>query len=151
MFVDVSGPVNKPHIDISSDPPKPTNELMSQLVFGKPASDLSQQQFNAERQAVGVLGGITALKIQNLLGGAIPFLGQVSFSGSEGKFILSRDLAPGIKILLEHRNAPASGAQGARTDANVVKLQYRINRYLRLQAEQGQRNTGGDVQFKKDF
>ena len=151
MFVDVSGPANKPHIDISSDPPKPPNELMSQLIFGQPASNLSQQQFSAEQQAVGVLGGITALKIQNLLGGAIPFLGQVSFTGTQGKYILSRNLAPGVKILLEHRNSPALGGQGGRTDANVIKIQYRINRYLRLQAEQGQRNTGGDIQFKKDF
>ena len=151
MFVDVTGPVNKPNINISSDPPKPDNELMSNLLFGQPPSDLSQQQFNAERQAVGVLGGITALKLQNLLGGAIPFLGEVSFTTSSGKYILSRKLAPGFKILLEHRNTPAVGGQGAKVDPNVIKLQYRINRYLRLQAEQGQRNTGGDVQFKKDF
>jgi autotransporter translocation and assembly factor TamB len=151
MIINITGPVNKPHIEITSDPPKPTNDLMSQLIFGQPASNLSQQQFNAERQAVGVLGGITASKIQNILGGAIPFLGQVSFTGSEGKYILSRKLAPGFKILLEHRNAPAVGGQGAKMDPNVVKLQYRINRYLRLQAEQGARNTGGDIQFKKDF
>jgi len=151
MFVDITGPANKPQINISSDPPQQTSDLISRVLFGRPASDLSQQEFNAQRQALGVLGEITTDKITNILGGAIPFLGQFTFTGGSEKFVLSRDLAPGVKILLEHRNTPAVGAQGANTDANVIKLQYRINRFLRLQAEQGQRNTGGDVQFKKDF
>ena len=151
MFIDVTGPVNKPQVNISSDPPKPTTNLLSNLIFGKDTSALSQEQFNAQNQAVGVLGGLAASRVQNLLGSIVPFLGQVSFTGSGGKYILSRDLAPGVKILLEHRNAPAVGGQGAKLDTNVIKLQYRINRYLRLEAEQGQRNTGGNVQFKKDF
>ena len=115
MFVDIIGPVNKPRIDISSDPPKPPNELMSQLIFGQPASNLSQQQFNAERQAVGVLGGITAAKIQNLLGGAIPFLGEVSFTGSPGKVHSQPKSGPGSKNFVgtpEFSGLRWSGGQG---------------------------------------
>jgi len=32
-----------------------------------------------------------------------------------------------------------------------VRLEYRINRNFRLQAEQGQRNTGADALFRYDF
>ena len=126
MFVDVTGPVNKPHIDISSDPPKPPNELMSQLIFGQPASNLSQQQFNAERQAVGVLGGITASKIQNLLGGAIPFLGQVSFTGTQGKYHSEPRFGSGSKNFVgtpEFSGLRWSGGQG-RCQRGKITISY---------------------------
>ncbi len=146
LLVDVSGPVNKPQIELSSSPPMPSNDLMSYLVFGRPAGDLSQQEFNAEQQAVGVLGGITASKIQELLGDDFPILGDVTVKSTAGSIGLTKTLAKGVNISVERRTSPT-----AREDPTTVRLEYRINRHLRLQAEQGQRNTGGDVLFKYDF
>jgi translocation and assembly module TamB len=146
LLVDVHGPVNKPQIDLSSSPPMPPNDLMAYLLFGRPAGELSQQEFNAEQQAVGVLGGITASKIQEVLGDDFPILGDITVKSTAGSIGLTKTLAKGVNISVERQTSPT-----AREDPTVVRLQYRINRYLRLQAEQGQRNTGGDVLFKYDF
>jgi translocation and assembly module TamB len=146
LLVDISGPVNKPQIDLSSSPPLPPNDLMSYLLFGSAAGDLSQQEFNAEQQAVGVLGGITASKIQEVLGDDFPILGDITVKSTAGSIGLTKTLVKGVNISVERRTSPT-----AKEDPTVVRLQYRINRYLRLQAEQGQRNTGGDVIFRYDF
>lgn len=146
LLVDVHGPVNKPQIDLSSSPPLPANDLMSYLLFGRPVGDLSQQEFDAKQQAVGVLGGMTASKIQEILGNDFPILGDINVKSSAGSIGLTKNLAKGVSISVERRTSPT-----AREDPTVVRLQYRLNRYLRLQAEQGQRNTGGDVLFKYDF
>lgn len=146
LTVDVSGPINKPHIALSSTPPLAPNDLLSYLIFGRPTSALSQEEFNAQQQAVGVLGGITATKIQELLGEDFPILGNVAVRSTPGSIGLVKPLAKGLNITVEQRISPK-----AREDPAQVRLEYRINRNFRLQAEQGQRNTGADALFRYDF
>ncbi|AEB08575.1 translocation/assembly module TamB domain-containing protein [Desulfobacca acetoxidans] len=146
LQVDVTGPVDKPQIELSSSPPMPPNDLLSYLLFGRPTSALSQEEFNVSQQAVGVLGGITAQKIQDLLGEDFPLLGNVSVKSTPGTVGVVKPLTKKIDLSVEQQTSP-----GAKDDPTKLRLEYRVNRYLGLQAEQGQRSTGADVLFKFDF
>ncbi len=146
FIVDVSGPVNHPKIDLSSSPPMPPNDLLSYLIFNRPASSLSQGEFNVSQQAVGVLGGITARKIQELLGKDFPLLGDVSLKSGTGTVGVVKPLAKGLTVSVERKISPTE-----RDDPAQVRLEYRINRYLSVQGEQGRTSTGGDVLFNYEF
>jgi len=146
FIVDVSGGVNNPKIDLSSSPAMPPNDLLSYLLFGRPASSLSQGEFDVSQQAVGVLGGITAQKIQEFLGKDFPILGDVSMTTSSGTIGVVKPLAKGVTLSLEQNLSPQEWE-----DPVQARLEYRLNRYLSLEAQKGARRTGGDVKFNFEF
>ena len=146
FIVNVSGPVNKPKIDLSSSPAMPPNDLLSYLLFDRPASSLSKQEFDVTQQAVGVLGGITARKIQDLLGSDFPILGNVSLGGSQGAIGVTKPLTKGVTLSVERKLNPAQGDNPVQ-----LRLEYKINRHLSLEAEGGQSRTGADALFNYEW
>jgi len=146
FIVDVTGPVNNPKIDLSSSPPMPPNDLLSYLIFDRPASSLNKGEFDVTQQAVGVLGGITARKIQEFLGKDFPVLGDVNIKASQGTIGVTKPLTKGVTLSLERKLSPTEG-----DDPVQLRLQYRINRHLSLEAERGQSRTGADALFNFEF
>lgn len=146
FMVDVSGAVNNPKIDLSSSPAMPPNDLLSYLIFDRPTSTLSKQEFDVAQQAVGVLGGITARKIQEFLGKDFPVLGDVSLKGSQGTIGVTKPLTKGVTLSVERKLNPAEG-----DNPMQLRLQYRINRHFSLEAEGGQSRTGADALFNYEW
>ena len=51
LFLDISGPTNKPVVRLSSNPPLPPPDLLSYLVFGRPAATLNKEEYTAVEPA----------------------------------------------------------------------------------------------------
>ncbi|MBW2135734.1 MAG: translocation/assembly module TamB domain-containing protein [Deltaproteobacteria bacterium] len=146
FMVNASGPLNNPKIELSSDPSMPPNDILSYLLFGRPTGNLSQEEFNVSQQAVGVLGGITAQKIQDFLGEDFPVLGNVSLKTGKGTLGVVKPLAKGLTLTVERKSNPSN-----QKNPTQVRLNYRVNRYLSLEAQQSQNRSGGDVLFNYDY
>jgi translocation and assembly module TamB len=146
FIVDVSGPANNPKIDLSSSPAMPPNDLLSYLIFDRPASTLNKQEFDVSQQAVGVLGGITARKIQEFLGKDFPVLGDVSLKSGQGTIGVTKPLTKGVTLSVERNLNPAEGDNPVQ-----LRMQYRINRHFSLEAEGGATQTGADALFNYEW
>lgn len=151
LILNASGPANKPQVRMESIPPLPPQDLLAYLVFGRPARTLSRDEFaTVGQQALGILGGITAQKIQDILGKDFPLVGNVSLKSgqSEGRQSvgIAKPLTKDITVTFERKTSPLY-----RDDTNQVRVEYKVNKYLSLESQMGQRNSGGDVLFNLDF
>ncbi|MCX5889582.1 MAG: translocation/assembly module TamB domain-containing protein [Deltaproteobacteria bacterium] len=147
MFMDISGPTNKPVVRLSSNPPLPSPDLLSYLVFGRPAATLNKEQYAAVgQQAVGILGGLSAKKFQDFLGTDFPLLGNVTMRGGEQTVGVTKPLTKELSVSFERRTNPLY-----RENNDQVRVEYKVNKYMSLESTAGRRNTGGDVIFNYDF
>ncbi|HEX4924403.1 MAG TPA: translocation/assembly module TamB domain-containing protein [Bdellovibrionales bacterium] len=55
VYIVVSGPLNKPRIDIESTPPLPRRQLIATLVFGRPINELDSDQKSSVANLEGAL------------------------------------------------------------------------------------------------
>jgi translocation and assembly module TamB len=147
LILDIRGPVNKPEVELSSEPPLPPADVLAYLVFSRPAQALTQQQFRTMgEQVVGVLGGFTAKKLKDLLGKDFPLVGDVYVEGSKESVGVAKPLTKDLTVTLERKTEPLS-----RDDTNQVRMDYRLNRHLKVESQLGRRNSGADVFFNVDF
>ncbi len=147
LNLDIHGPVAKPEVELSSEPPLPPADILAYLVFSRPAQSLNQQQFRTMgEQVVGVLGGITAKKLKDFLGKDFPLVGDVYVEGSRESVGVAKPLTKDLTVTLERKTEPLS-----RDDTNQVRLDYRLNRYLTIESQLGRRNSGVDVFYNVDF
>lgn len=151
LILIASGPVNKPQVRMESIPPLPPQDQLAYLVFGRPAQRLSREEFNSVgQQALGIVGGITAQKLQEILGQDFPLVGNVQLKSgqTEGRQTvgIAKPLTKDITVTFERKTSPLY-----RDDTNQVRLEYKVNKYFSLESQMGQRNSGGDVLFNLDF
>jgi translocation and assembly module TamB len=151
LILNASGPANKPQVKMESIPPLSPPDLLAYLMFGRPAQTLTREEYlTVGQQALGILGGITAQKIQEILGQDFPLVGNVSLKGgqSEGRQMMgvAKPLTKDLTVSFERKTSPLY-----RDDTNQVRLEYKVNKYLSMESQVGRRNTGGDVLFNLDF
>lgn len=147
LYLNISGPTNKPVVRLSSNPPMPSPDLLSYLIFGRPAATLNRDEYTSlGQQALGILGGISAKKLQELLGKDFPLVGNVTMQSSKETLGVTKPLTKELSVSFERKTNPLY-----RDDPNQVRLEYKVNKYMSLQSTMGQRNTGGDVLFNYDF
>jgi len=151
LILNASGPVKNPQVRMESIPPLPPADLLAYMVFGRPAQSLSREEYlTVSQQAVGILGGISAQKIQELLGKDFPLVGNVQLqsSQSEGRQTLglAKPLTKDITVHFERKTSPLY-----RDDTDQVRLEYKVNKYFSVESQMGKRNSGGDVLFNLDF
>ncbi|MDI6852899.1 MAG: translocation/assembly module TamB domain-containing protein [Deltaproteobacteria bacterium] len=147
LVLDVYGPVNRPEVQLSSEPSLPPADVLSYLVFSRPAQTLTQQQFRSMgEQVAGILGGFTAKKLKDLLGKDFPLVGDVFVQGSEESMGVAKPLTKDLTVSFERKTEPL-----ARDDTNQVRMDYRLNRYFKVESQLGRRNSGADVFFNFDF
>ncbi|OGP72326.1 MAG: hypothetical protein A2Z73_02635 [Deltaproteobacteria bacterium RBG_13_60_28] len=151
FILNASGPANKPQVRMESTPNLPPQDLLAYLVFGRPARTLSRDEFaTVGQQALGILGGITAQKIQEILGQDFPLVGDVFLKSGqiEGRQTVgvAKPLTKDITVTFERKTSPLY-----RDDTNQVRLEYKVNKYLSVESQMGQRNSGADVLFNLDF
>jgi autotransporter translocation and assembly factor TamB len=144
IIVDVTGTPKNPHLELSSEPSLPKSEILSYLVFGRPTSALSQEEFSASNLAAGALGGLTAQKIQEILGPDFPLLGDVTLKTGKTMGIV-KPLAKGVTLSFGR-----GGTEVGKESGYQARLEYRVNRNVTIEAQTGT-NPGADVFFNYDF
>ena len=147
LFLDISGPAGKPVLRFTSNPPLPPPDLLSYLVFGRAAANLSKEEYaSVSQQALGIVGGITAGKLKEILGSDIPLICDVSMKCGEQTVGVTKPLTKQLSVSYERKTNPLY-----REDTNQVRLEYKVNKFMSLESTMGRRNTGGDVLFNYDF
>jgi len=151
LQVTVTGTPANPLVRLESRPPLPPADVMSYLVFGAPAATLTRQQYLAlGAQTLGVLGGITPKKIDEILGSTIPFLsglrlrsGMVAGRPTVG---VGKEIVRNVSVFVGRNFNEERGVY-----EQQVGIEYKINKNWSVESQIGQRNTGADVFFNYDF
>jgi len=147
LFLDVTGPVNKPVLRFTSNPPLPPPDVLSYLVFGRAAATLNKEEYaSVSQQVFGVVGGLTATKIKDILGPNFPLVCDVNMKCGEQTVGLTKPLTKDLSVSYEHKTDPLS-----REDTDQMRVEYKVHKYMSLESNMGRRNTGGDVIFNYDF
>jgi len=152
MILTATGAVGKPQVRLESVPPLPPQDLLAYLLFGRPARSLTREEnLSAGQQAAGIFGGITAKKIQELLGKDFPLVGDVTVRTPQSEtgrqaVGVTKPLTKDLSVGFERKFDPLH-----RDQSEQAILEYRVNKYLSVESQMGRRNTGADVLFNLDF
>jgi translocation and assembly module TamB len=135
----VGGTPDKPTITLTATPPLPSDEVLSQLLFGEATSSLSPFQAASLAAALASLSGVGGSLISDPLGGVRNALGldELSLGGSgtgAPTVNAGRYVAPGVYV----------GAQQS-TSGQGTQATVQINLYkgLQLQTSTGTSGAGG--------
>jgi translocation and assembly module TamB len=125
----------------------PPADVLSYLVFGRPARTLTRDQFlTVGQQAAGLIGGMTAKKIQEFLGKDFPLVGDITVQSREEAIGVAKPLTKDLTISLERKTTPVY-----KDDPNQIRLEYRLQKYLSVESQLGRRNSGADALLNLDF
>jgi translocation and assembly module TamB len=134
----IGGTADKPTITLSASPPLPSDEVLSQLLFGQATSSLSPFQAASLAAALASLTGVGGGALSDPLGGVRNALGldELSLGGGSGgapTVNAGRYVAPGVYV----------GAQQS-TSGQGTQATVQINLYkgLQLQTATGTSGSG---------
>ncbi len=133
MTLQVVGPITRPEVIISSQPPYPNDEILARLLFGRPASQLSGLQ------ALQIANGLRTLQGQagffDLLTSWASFLGniQVDFTDLQGT---QDQTAVRVRWSLS-RNFYIENQRSIETPDNLFLARWEIIRNLQLRVQSG--------------
>jgi translocation and assembly module TamB len=134
----IGGTADKPTITLSASPPLPSDEVLSQLLFGQATSSLSPFQAASLAAALASLTGVGGGALSDPLGGVRNALGldELSLGGGGGgapRVNAGRYIAPGVYV----------GAQQS-TSGQGTQATVQINLYkgLQLQTATGTSGSG---------
>jgi translocation and assembly module TamB len=133
----IGGTADKPTITLSASPPLPSDEVLSELLFGQATSSLSPFQAASLAAALASLSGIGGSAVSDPLGGVRNALGldELSLGGSGAgppTVDAGRYVAPGIYV----------GAQQS-TSGQGTQATVQINLYKGLQVQTSTGTSGG--------
>lgn len=151
LVLNVSGTMSNIQIRLESLPPLPPADVLSYLVFGAPAATLNKEQYMAlGAQQLGVLGGISANKISEILGSTIPFLSGIKVKsgmvGGRPTVGVGKEVVKNVSVFVGRNLNEERGVY-----EQQVGIQYKVNKHLSVESQIGQRNSGADVLFNYDF
>jgi translocation and assembly module TamB len=135
----VGGTAAKPTITLTSSPPLPSDEVLSQLLFGQSTQNLSPFQAASLAAALASLSGIGGSAVSDPLGGVRSALGldELSLGGGQNggapSLQAGRYVAPGVYV------GAQQSTTGSGTQATVTIDLYKG---LKLQTETGTSTTG---------
>jgi translocation and assembly module TamB len=145
--INVSGPATDPNVQLSSEPPMAQADILSALIFGKPAAALNQsQQSQLSGQALALLGQEGAQRIAALLSPELaPDVVTVHSEAARGSSLeAGKYLNEDLYLRYRHNLGPQGGQN--------VGLEYRITDWLSLESQVGDaRDSGVDVIYNLDF
>ena len=151
LVLSVTGTMSNTKIRLESLPPLPPADVLSYLVFGAPSATLNKEQYMAlGAQQLGVLGGVSANKLSEILGAAIPFLGGIKVRsgmlGGRPTVGVGKEVVKNVSVFVGRNLNEERGVY-----EQQVGIQYKVNKRLSLESQLGQRNSGADVLFNYDF
>ncbi len=148
VILSLQGSISEPVLKLSSTPPMSEIDILSYLLFNRPARQLTaRESINLQDQAALFLGSKATRILKELLGNT-PFSPDVldfrrDNSGSEivevGKYI-----TPDFYVTYEKDVKNDRGDQ--------ISIEYRVNKHLSIQSQFGGENQGGvDILWRYDF
>ena len=148
LVLTVNGTMSNPKIRLESLPPLPPADVLSYLVFGAPSATLNKEQYMAlGAQQLGVLGGISANKISEILGSTVPFLGGIKVTsgmlGGRPTVGVGKEIVKDVNVFVGRNLNEERGVY-----ENQVGIQYKINKRLSIESQIGHRNSGADVHLQ---
>lgn len=142
-----SGPVANLRTRVESTPPLPPRDILSLMVFDRVAGKMTRDEYlTVSQRAMGLIGGFTMERLKDLLGGALPLVGEVSPASSQNGVGVGKKLGKDITLSYERKLNPLQGE-----DINQIRLNYKIHKYFSAETQLGRRNPGGDLFFNLDF
>ena len=151
LILTAMGAASKPQVRLESVPPLPQSDLLAYLVFGRPAQRLTKDEYQRVcQQAAGILVGLTAEKVRELLGKDFPLVSNITLrsspTGERQAVGVVKPLTKDLTVSFERKFDPLH-----RDNTEQVVVEYKVNRYLSVESQMGRRNTGADVMFNLDF
>jgi translocation and assembly module TamB len=149
IIVKLSGTADRIILDLSSDPVMDRTDIISYLVFGRPANELNDQQsFNAGQAALNLTGRLAAKELKTILGDAfsLDVLTLESAGGdiTQGALAVGKYVTPEIFVLYRYRFMA--------DEPNQVEITYEINRNFSIETQLGdEKTTGIDFVLNFDF
>jgi translocation and assembly module TamB len=132
----IGGTADKPTITLSASPPLPSDEVLSQLLFGQATTSLSPFQAASLAAALASLSGVGGSAVSDPLGGVRNALGldELSVGGGSGAPTVNagRYVAPGVYV----------GAQQS-TSGQGTQATVQINLYKGLKLQTATGTSGG--------
>ncbi len=147
IFITLQGTAFEPQLQLSSEPPMSQADILSVIIFGRPAAGLNAgetRQLSA--QALALVGQGSRREIEKILGPALsPDVFTVHSEVSTGSALEAGKYLSSDLYLRYRQNLSGEGGQN-------VGLEYRINDWLSLESQVGTtRDSGVDAILNWDF
>lgn len=143
----LTGQLSRPTLVFSSSPEMDQVDIVSVLLYGRPAKELNARQTQdlRERGVQFVWGGTTPM-VKSLLGDMPLSPDAVDIKGSENGSVLEigKYLTPELYVTYQ------KSLEGDEKDE--LRAEYRVNRFLSVESQVGREDRAGvDVFFRYDF
>lgn len=137
------GALADPQLSLFSTPPMSESEQMSYLILGRPLQDNTPSENSAMRQAamaLGVAGGkLLTEKFGDKLGlDQVAIDSELRETGEQAALVVGKYLSPRLFV---------SYGIGLFEPVSTLKLDYTINRNIKLISETTESKSGGDIVF----
>ncbi len=147
VFVATGGTLDSPQFQLSSQPPMSQADILSTIIFGRPAGSLSgSEKVRFQAEALALLGQRAAEDMQRIVGRTLAPDIVTVYQQAEGGSSLEagKYLRPDLYLRYRQNLGESSGRN--------VGLEYRLRPWLSLESQVGDtRDTGVDVIFNLDF
>ncbi|MFH1060188.1 MAG: translocation/assembly module TamB domain-containing protein [Pseudomonadota bacterium] len=147
IFITVQGSAFTPQLQLSSEPPMSQADILSVIIFGRPAGSLNAGESRTlSAQALALLGQGSRREIEKILGPSLsPDVVTVHNDASSGSSLEAGKYLNSDLYLRYRQNLGSEGGQN-------IGLEYRIYDWLSLDSQVGTtRDSGVDVIFSYEF
>lgn len=147
----IGGTGTKPTVSFKSEPDLEQADILSLLVFGKPANALSdKQKVSLQSQALQAVAGSVAADLRQALAEQLGIENlelEVGENPSQSKVGIGKYIAPGVFVSTSQQLSANSQGQG-----RDVTIEYQLNENWQLKASTTARgNNGVDILWKKKY
>lgn len=166
LQVQVTGPLSRPKMNLSSVPAMNQVDILSYLLFNQPAGELgTKETFQLQNRATAWLSSETARALKSMLGNNPLAPDSIRYKSADsledrsswsqtnkntskkeegGVVEIGKYITPDLHVSYE------KGVMGE--ERNQVQLEYRFNRHLSIQTQVGGvQSSGVDVFWRHDF
>jgi len=149
IIIRIGGTARNIKLSLDSNPQMEQTDIVSYIMFGKPADSLNDQDsVNVERAALNLTGQIAASQLKSIFGDDF-FLDMLTYEsgngeGSKGAVTVGKYITP--DVFVKYRQG-IGGDQPSEVEAS-----YEVNKNISIQTNMGnEKTTGIDVFWKMDF
>ena len=157
VFVNISGTMKKPVLNLSSDPQMQETDILSYLVFGTSSDKLGPgQRTSLQEKAAEVFAFMAAGELKDIIGDKFG-LDIISIKGGGAGFEstqieIGKYLTEDLYVAYERGLTSSSTLHSATPEiANQVRVEYRIFDFLTLESNLGGVESGIDVFFNFNY
>jgi autotransporter translocation and assembly factor TamB len=145
----ISGTARNIVLSLDSDPPLEQSDIIAYLVFGRPVSELNNQQgFSAEQAALNITSRMAVNELKNILGDAFLLDTLTLEPGGEdvreGAVSAGKYISPDVFVLYRYRFKA--------DEPDQVEITYELNRNFSIETQLGdEKSSGIDFVWEFDF